>query len=95
MEDIMEILQMTGKRNMMNTVKRFHVYNETKLDNQISDKWVVKYNTIFDTIMHKKLTQRAFTAVTSYTCLDLVQSLISTLDAHMHMSNQPNTSKEM
>jgi len=29
MEDIMEILHVTGKRNMMNTLERFHMYNET------------------------------------------------------------------
>jgi hypothetical protein len=45
---------------------------------------MVKYNVIFDTIIHKKkLTQRAFTTVTSYTCLDLVQSLIA-MHTHIH-----------
>jgi len=29
MEDIMEILYITGKGNMMNTLERFHIYNET------------------------------------------------------------------
>jgi len=47
MEDIMEILHITRKGNMMNTLEQFqfqnmyiyiYIYNETKLDNQISDK---------------------------------------------------------
>jgi hypothetical protein len=40
MEDIMEILRITGKGSMMNTLQRFHKYeyNETKLDNHINDK---------------------------------------------------------
>ena len=40
-----------------------------------------------------ELTNRAFTAVTSYTCLDLVQSLIATLYVYTHTPSQPITSK--
>ena len=29
----MEILHITTKHKMMNTLERFHIYNETKLDN--------------------------------------------------------------
>jgi hypothetical protein len=29
MEDIMEILHVTGKGNMMNTLERFRMYSET------------------------------------------------------------------
>jgi len=34
MENIMEILHITRKHKMMNTLEKFHIYNETKLDNQ-------------------------------------------------------------
>ena len=51
--DIMEILHVTRKGSKMNTVERFNIHNETKLDNQINDKCMVKYNVIFDTIIHK------------------------------------------
>jgi len=34
-------------------------------------------------------------AVTSYTCLDLLQPLIATLDAHKRKLSHPNTSKKL
>ena len=63
MEDIMEILHITRKRSMLNTLEKFHIiyiyiYNGTKLDKQISDKCMVKYNVIFDTIIHKNSHRR-------------------------------------
>jgi len=56
MEDIMEILHLTSKVSMMNTLERLYiciyiytrVYNGTNLDNQINDKCTVTYNVIFD-----------------------------------------------
>jgi len=42
MEDIMEILRVTEKSNKMNTFEKFHIYNVTRLDNQINDKGTVK-----------------------------------------------------
>jgi len=48
MENIMEILHITRKCKMMNTLERFHIHNKTKLDNQINDKCTVKPNIIFD-----------------------------------------------
>jgi hypothetical protein len=53
MEGIMEIVHITKKGNMMNTLKRFQVYSVTRLDNQINDECTVKYYAIFDTIIHK------------------------------------------
>jgi hypothetical protein len=38
MEDIAEILHITSKGSMMNSVQRFHIYNETKLGNRMNDK---------------------------------------------------------
>ena len=57
MEDIMEISHITKKESMMNTLERFHIFIETRLDNQIIDNYTVKYNAIFDTIIHKKNTE--------------------------------------
>jgi len=62
MKDIMEILRTTKQGSIKNTQERFHIFNETRLDNQISDNYKVKYNVIFDTIIHKN-TQRAFTTI--------------------------------
>jgi hypothetical protein len=53
MEDILEILHTTKQGGMTNTLERFHIYNETKLDNQINDKWMIKFNVIFDTIIQR------------------------------------------
>ena len=38
MEDVMEILHVTKKGNMMNTLEKFHISNATRLDNQINEK---------------------------------------------------------
>ena len=32
MENIMDILHITNKGKMMNTLERFHIYNETNID---------------------------------------------------------------
>jgi len=50
MEDIMEIIHGTKKGGIMNTLEKFRVYNEIKLDNQINDKCMIKSNVIFDRI---------------------------------------------
>jgi hypothetical protein len=42
MENIVEILHVTEKGNKMNTLENFHIYNATRLDNQINDKVTVK-----------------------------------------------------
>jgi hypothetical protein len=54
MENIVEILHITKKGSMINTLERFRICNETRLDNQINDNYTVKYNAIFDTIILKK-----------------------------------------
>ena len=33
----------------MNTLEKFYIYKDTKIDNQISDKGTVKQNILFDT----------------------------------------------
>jgi hypothetical protein len=49
MEDIMEILRVTIKGSMRDTL----IYNVTRRDNHINDKCTVKYHAIFDKISHK------------------------------------------
>jgi len=36
----------------MNTLDRLHIYNEKRLANQINDKYTIKNNATFDTIIH-------------------------------------------
>jgi hypothetical protein len=50
MEDVVKILHVTKKGNMMNTLEKFHIYSVTRLDNQINGKDTVKNNAIFDTL---------------------------------------------
>jgi len=49
-EDSMEILHVTKKGNMMNTLEKFHIYSIMRLDNQVNEKDPVKHNVIFDLI---------------------------------------------
>jgi hypothetical protein len=37
---------------MLNTLEKFHIYKETKKDNQINDRHTVAHNTIFDVILN-------------------------------------------
>ena len=53
MEDIMNTIHITGKGKLMDTLEKFYIFRETKLNNQINDKLAVKPNTIFDTIVQK------------------------------------------
>jgi len=46
MEGVTELLHITKKGSMMNTLERFRIDNVTRLDNQINDKCTVKYNDI-------------------------------------------------
>ena len=51
MEDVMEILHVIKKSNVMNTLEKFHKCNVTILDNQINEKDKVKHNVIFGTFI--------------------------------------------
>jgi len=51
MEDIMETIYITNKGQMMDTLEKFYIFCETKINNQINDKLTVKSNIIFDTII--------------------------------------------
>ena len=51
MENIMNVLHITDKGQMMNTIERYYIYRETKMDNQINDKLTVQPNAIFETVV--------------------------------------------
>jgi len=53
MEEIMKTVYFTNKARLMDTLERFYIFRETKLNNQINDKSTVKPNIIFDTIVRK------------------------------------------
>jgi hypothetical protein len=53
MEDIMDIIHITNKGKMMDTLERFHIHKETKFNNQINDKLRVKANAIFETVVQE------------------------------------------
>jgi len=42
MQGIMETVQLTSKGRMMDTLEKFYISRETKLNNQINDKMTVK-----------------------------------------------------
>jgi hypothetical protein len=49
----METLHITDKGRMMDTLERFYIFRETKMNNQINDKLTVKPNIIFETIVQE------------------------------------------
>jgi hypothetical protein len=52
MNTTMDILNLTSMGTMMNTLEKYHIYNETHRDNQINDRHTVKPNAIFNTLIH-------------------------------------------
>jgi hypothetical protein len=46
-DNIMETLHTTGKGRMMDTLERFYIFRETKINNLINDKLTVKPNVLF------------------------------------------------
>jgi hypothetical protein len=59
-EDIMKVLYKTNKGKLMDTMERCHIYKETYMNNQISDKNTAKPNVVFETLVHEN-TSRART----------------------------------
>jgi hypothetical protein len=51
MQDIMDVIHITRKGRMMDTLEKFYLFRVTKLNNQINDKLTVKLNIIFETIV--------------------------------------------
>ena len=52
-EDIMEVVHVTKKGKMLDTLEGFHIYEETKAGNQINDRLTVRENAIFKTIVQE------------------------------------------
>jgi len=50
MEDIMKVIHITGKGRMLNTLESYHIYKETKAENQINDSLTTK-DKIFEAIL--------------------------------------------
>ena len=53
MADIMEIVHISEKGKMMDTLGGLHIYKETNAGNQINDRFTFKENEIFETIVHQ------------------------------------------
>jgi hypothetical protein len=51
MENIMNVLHITDKDQIINTIEKYYIYRETKMNNQINDKLTVQPNAIFETII--------------------------------------------
>ena len=60
-ENIMETIHITNKGRMMDTLERYYIFRETKLNIQINDTLTVKPNIIFETIVDKNI-HRGFSA---------------------------------
>jgi hypothetical protein len=52
-DNIMDIIHVIGKNRMMNTMEKYYIYKETKLNNQINDKLTEQPNAIFETIIQQ------------------------------------------
>jgi hypothetical protein len=52
MHTIMAPLHFASKGKMMDTLEKFHIYNETHNNNQINDRCTAKPNGIFDALIH-------------------------------------------
>jgi hypothetical protein len=52
MENIMDVLHVTGK-GKMNTMEKYYIHRETKQNNQINDKFTVQPNAIFETLVQQ------------------------------------------
>jgi len=50
MDDIMEVVHVTKKGKLLDTLECFHIYKETKASNQINDRLTAKENAMFKTI---------------------------------------------
>jgi hypothetical protein len=51
--DIMEIVHITTKGKIMDTIEKYHIYNETYHNNQINDKNTIKPNAIFEVLVRQ------------------------------------------
>ena len=57
-EDIMSTIYITNKDRLMDTLEKYYIFRETKIDNQVNDKVAVRPNVIFETTVQKRSPQR-------------------------------------
>jgi hypothetical protein len=50
-DTIMTPVHYTSKGRLMNTIERFHIYHETKLNNQINNRHTAEPNAIFEALV--------------------------------------------
>jgi len=53
MNDPQETLHTKSKGRMMDTLETFYIFRETKVNNQINDRLIIKPNILFETIVQK------------------------------------------
>jgi hypothetical protein len=49
----MSTIYITGKDRLMDTLEKYYIFRETKIDNQMNDKLVVRPNAIYETVVQK------------------------------------------
>jgi hypothetical protein len=49
--DCMKVIHQINKGSMLNTLEKFYIYKETKINNQLNDANTAIQNTIFDTVL--------------------------------------------
>jgi len=47
----MDVIHITSKGKILDTMEKFYIYKETRINNQINDKCTVKPNVIFETLI--------------------------------------------
>jgi ferritin-like metal-binding protein YciE len=52
-DNVKDIIHITNKRRMMDTIEKFYIYRETKHNNQINDMLTIKSNVIFEIIVQQ------------------------------------------
>ena len=52
MTNIMDIIHIEKKGRMLDTLKKYYIYRETKYGNQINDKLTFQKNSIFETLIY-------------------------------------------
>jgi hypothetical protein len=51
MNEIMEVIHVTKKSRMLDTLEEFYIYRETTYGTQINDKLTIQFNLIFEALV--------------------------------------------
>jgi hypothetical protein len=65
-EDNMDVVHNTSKGRLLNVIKKFYIYRETKINNQISNRNPVTPNIIFDSLLRMNVCRHNTTATLRY-----------------------------